>query len=762
MSGASVGQSWARTDAPDKVTGRGVYTADLTVPGMVHGLILRSPIAHGRLVRIEASRARRVPGVLAVLTREGLPPDPARARYGAVVRDQPVVAIDRVRFIGDPVAAVAAAHLDAAREALALIEVDYDELPGVFGPDEALAPGAIVLHPAPYEEEVAGANPRPGTNVCGLTELEQGDVDRAFDEADEIVEEEYHTPPVQHCHLEPHATIAAWEGDRLTVWTCSQTPFVTRRQLARLHALAASQVRVIVPYIGGGYGAKTNLRLEPIVSHLARLAGRPVKLVLSHQEVFQVASKHASWVRIRSGVTRDGRIVAREVDTVLDTGAYADTGPQVARKCTVTAGPYRIPNTRARTRCVYTNTPPAGSFRGFGLQQMAWAYEGHMDTLAARLGVDALELRRRHLYREGDRYVTGERLHSIGLRECLDAVAAKIGHGDPAPAAPGRRRGRGVAIAMKGAFAPTTSGAWVKLNEDGSATVAAPTPEMGQGARTVMRQIAAEVLTLAPDCVSLAAVDTDVLPYDDGAVSSRSTFAAGRAVRDAAVRVREQLLALAAEHLEADTRDLVLEGGCLGVRGAGPRIAIGELMRARLGRRGTLFAESVVTVFGGRVTEAGGGHDVTASFWFLAAGAADVEVDEETGKVHILRYATAADVGRALHPHNCEMQVRGGAVIGLGQALCEELVAESGQLVNGSFSEYRIPSFRDLPAALDVILVETPHRDGPFGAKGVGEVAVTPVAAAIASAVRAAIGAPIRDLPLTPERVLRALRGAAS
>lgn len=756
---SAVGWSWPRTDAPDKVTGGAAYTADLSLSGMVHARILRSPLPHARLVRIDATKARRVPGVRAVLTRDELPRDPAQARYGAVLHDQGVVAIDRVRFIGDPVAAVAASGLDAADEALALIDVEYEELPAVFTPEASLAPGGVVLHPDPREEEMPGTHPVPGTNLCGLTEIERGDVARALEASDDVIEEVYRTPPVHHCHLEPHATIAAWEAGRLIVWTCSQTPFLTRRQLARLHGLAASRVRIVVPYIGGGYGAKTNLRLEPIVSHLARLAGCPVKLVLTHQEVFHVVSKHASEVRIRSGVMRDGRIVARDVEVTLDTGAYADTGPQVAKKCTYTAGPYHIPNMRIKARCVYTNNPPAGSFRGFGLQQMAWAYEGHMDTVAQRLRVDPLDLRLRHLYREGDRYITGEPLHSIGLRECLEAAAGRIGPARPAPRVSGKRRGRGVAIAMKGAFAPTTAAAWVKLNEDGSATVAAPTPEIGQGAWTVMRQIAAEILQLPPDLVHMAPLDTDVLPFDDGAISSRSTFTVGRAVRDAAVRVREQLLQLAAAHLEASAADLVLQDGRIGVRGADAGVTIPELMRARLGRSGTLFGDAGVRVAGGRVMDDHGGYEVSASFWFIAAGAAEVEVDEETGKVQVLHYATAVDVGRALNPHNCEMQVRGSAVIGLGQALTEHLQSEAGQLLNASFSDYRIPSFRDLPTDLDVVLVETPHRDGPFGAKGVGEVAVTPVAAAIANAVRAAIGVPIRSLPLTPERVLRAMRG---
>lgn len=761
MTTAAIGRSWPRADGPEKVTGRALYTADLALPGLLHARILRSPLAHARVAAIDATRARRVPGVRAVLTRDELPADPARRRYGAILRDQGVVAVDRVRFIGDPVAAVAATDLAAAEEALGQIDVEYEELPAVFGAADALAGGAPTLHPERYEEEVPGAGPQWGTNVCGLTSIAQGDVDGALARADEVIDEEYTTPPVHHCHLEPHATMAAWDGGRLTVWSCTQTPFVTRRQLARLHALPASGVRVIVPYIGGGYGAKTNLRLEPIVSHLARLAGRPVRLVLAHQEVFLVSSKHASRVRIRSGLTRDGRILARDVDVVLETGAYADTGPQVARKCTLTAGPYRVEHVRLRTRCVYTNHPPAGSFRGFGLQQMAWAYEGHMETIARRLGVDPVELRRRHLYEEGDRYVTGEPLHSLGLVECLDAVTRRVPVAGPRPAAPaGVRRGRGVALAMKSSFAPTTAGARVTLHEDGSATVATPTPEIGQGARTVARQIAAEVLALGPEQVAVAPLDTDAVPFDDGAIASRSTFAVGRAVHDAAVRVRDRLLALAAAHLEADPRDLVLDAGRVGVRGAETGIGVPELLRAAVGRGGTLAAEIEHRVVGGRVTENGHAHDVTASFWFLAAGAAEVEVDEETGKIRVLHYATAADVGRALNPHACTVQVRGGAVIGLGQALGEHLQAEAGQLLNASFSDYRIPSLRDLPARLDVDLVEVPHRDGPFGAKGVGEVAVTPVAAAIAAAVRDALGVAIRELPLTPERVLRALREA--
>jgi CO/xanthine dehydrogenase Mo-binding subunit len=756
---AAIGLSWPRTDAGDKVTGRALYTADLGLPGMLHARILRSPLPHARLAGIDATRARRVPGVRAVLTRDELPADGGRARYGAILRDQGVVAIDRVRFIGDPVAAVAAADREAAEEALALIDVDYDELPAVLTAATALEAGAPILHPDRYEEEVPGAGPQWGSNVCGLTAIEQGEVEDAFAAAHDLLEEEYTTPPVHHCHLEPHATLAAWEGGRLTVWSCTQTPFVTRRQLARLHGLPVSGVRVVVPYIGGGYGGKTNLRLEPIVSHLARLAGRPVRLVLGHQEVFQVSSKHASRVRLRSGLARDGRIVARDVDVVLDTGAYADTGPQVAKKCTFTAGPYRIPNVRIRSRCVYTNLPPAGSFRGFGLQQMAWAYEGHMDALARRLGVDPLELRQRHLYREGDRYITGEPLRGVGFGQTLDAVAARIGWAQPpAPATIGRRRGRGLAMAMKGSFAPTTAAARVTMNEDGSVTVAAPTPEIGQGARTVLGQIAAEVLALPPGQVALAPLDTDAVPFDDGAIASRSTFTVGRAVHDAATEVRARVLALAADHLEAGVHDLVLEAGRVAVRGSDAGASIADVLRGRLGRGATLAAEARTRVSGGRRTDSGRVHDVTASFWFVAAGAAEVEVDEETGKITVLRYATAADVGRALNPRQCAMQIRGSAVIGLGQALGEHLQSDGGQLVNASFSDYRIPTVRDVPAALDVDLVEVPHPDGPFGAKGVGEVAVTPVAAAVAAAVRDAVGVVIRELPLTPERVLRALR----
>lgn len=758
---AVLGQA-PRTDALEKVTGAAVYAADLTLPGMLHARLLRSPLPHARVLRVDTTRARRVPGVAAILTGEELPADRALARYGPILRDQSIVAQDRVRFVGDVVAAVAASDLQAADEALSLIDVEYEELPAVFSADAALAHGAVVLHPETNEEEMPGTRPVHGTNVCGLTEMAQGDPERGFAEADEVIEEVYHTPPSQHCFLEPHATIAAWQAGRLTVWTCSQTPFLTRRQLARLYGLSASEVRVVVPYIGGGFGGKTNLRLEPITSYLSRLAGRPVKLVLTHSEVFHTVTKHASTVRIRSGITRDGRIVAREIDVTLDTGAYADTGPQVAKKCTYTSAPYRIPNVRLRSRCVYTNNPPAGSMRGFGLQQVAWAFESHMDTLASRLGLDPLEFRLRHLFREGDRYVTGELLHSIGLRECLEAVATQIGYGKPLEQTPGKRRGRGVSIAMKGSFVPSTAGAWVKVNEDGSVTVAAPTPEMGQGSRTVMRQIAAAVLTVPLERVHMAPVDTDVMPFDDGAISSRSTFSVGRAVHAAAEHVRDQLLDMAGRHLEASVPDLVLEGEKIGVKGADAAVSIAELMRAHMGRSGTILGEGRVRSFGGRVNDDNGdAYEVSASFWFLAAGAAEVEVDEETGKVTVVHYATAADVGRALNRLNCESQVRGSAVIGLGQTLSEALRVEDGQIVNASFSDYHIPAFGDLPPKLDVILVEIPHRDGPFGAKGVGEVAVAPVAAAVANAVRAATGVQLKEIPLHPEAVLRALRQQA-
>jgi len=771
MAYMTLGSSVRRADGLEKVTGSAVYTADIEVPGMLIGRIFRSTLPHARIVKVDVEEARRLRGVVGVFT-----PDDAAAlphpTYGPFLSDQPVVALNKVRFVGEPVAAVAAEDEDTAEAALDLIRVEYEELPAILMPEAAIAPGASVLHeervwPHVVWSDLKSSEYRPGTNTCSVFHLRKGDVDAALVSADLVVETATRVPVVQHAHMEPHATLAEWDRTgKLTVWSSTQNPSVIRAQLAEVFGIPHSKVRVIAPYVGGGYGAKAHPRLEPLVSALARKVGRPVRVVLTREEVFLTVTRHAAAVTIVSGVRRDGTIVARAVDALYDTGAYADSGPRTAKNGGYAApGPYRIPNIRVESSAIYTNKVPAGPYRGFGVPQVTWNCEQHMDELAAALGMDALEFRLKNIVGEGDEIATGERLHAANVRECLVRCAMAIGwSAHPAgasrerPLPPRRASGKGLSCHIKSTFTPSLSLASGRMNEDGSVVVYSGTVEIGQGARTVMGQIAAEELALPYDRVDVVLSDTDVTPYDQSTTSSRSTFSMGNAVRGVALDLKQQLLALAAAQLEAAVEDLELWDGCVSVKGSpGRALTYADVIRGCFGAGlGALLGHSTFQTQGGKLDPATGQGKASA-FWFAAACGADVEVDIETGSVTIRRMAMAVDVGRAIHPLNCDMQNEGSLMMGLGTTLYEELLFDNGQPTNPTFLDYGLPTFLEMPTQFQSILVETPHREGPFGAKGVGEVGLPAVAAAVGNAVCDAVGVRITELPITPEKVLRAL-----
>src|ERR671924_1142424 len=431
---ADIGKSVRRLDYETKVTGTAQYLADVKVPGVCYGKILRSPYPHARIKRINASKAQKVSGVVAVLTRDDILHDQGiEPYYGPVFKDQTIVATEKVRHVGDPVAAVAALTVDAAEEALRLIEVDYEELPAVLNVQDAIKQNATLVHetvriPESGFADLAELKPVEGTNVCTHFKLNRGDLQKGFGESDRIFEDTFTLPATQHSFLETHACIASVErGGRITAWATTQNPFVVRTQLANICKVPVSKVRVIVPYLGGGYGGKVYPKVEPITVALAKKAGRPVRIVLSREEVFYTITKHAAVIRMKTGVKKDGTLVARECEIHLDTGAYAEIGPRLAKKSGYTAaGPYKIPNLKIDSYSVYTNKPPAGAFRGFGVSQSAWAVESQMDIIAAALKMDPLELRKKNGYDEGDKFVTEETLHAVGLKECLDEVAKSI------------------------------------------------------------------------------------------------------------------------------------------------------------------------------------------------------------------------------------------------------------------------------------------------------------------------------------------------
>jgi len=747
-----VGRPVPRVDGLEKVTGRARYVTDLVLPGMAHAKVLRSPYAHARVRRVDVARAGARPGVFAALSSADL--TWCEPYFGPAFRDRPVLAIDVARHEGEPVAAVAAVDEATAEEALELIDVDYEPLPWAITLEEALGPGAPLVHTGEplsgHFADLATLRPQPGTNVCHRFHFERGDAVTALAGADLVVEDTYRFPPVQHYALEPHAVLAAWdETGALTLWASTQNPYSVRVELAKMFGVPLARIRVIVPHLGGGFGSKTYAKLEPLAAALARAAGRPVRLAASVPEAFQTVRRCAARVTTRVGFRRDGTLVAVECAADYDVGAYADIGPRVVQKATYTAtGPYRVPHVRLDARAVYTNTTPGGAFRGFGVPQLAWALESLFDVAAGRLDRDPVDLRRQNFLAHGEEFAPGDTPIDGKLEESLGRAAEAIGWTRAGAA----DRGRGVAAMLKASLAPSVSEAIVRLHTDGSVSVLASAVEMGQGTRTVLAQIAAEVLSLPLARVTVVQPDTAVTPYDQTTSSSRSTAMTGRAVQLAAEDVRDQLLRVVAEALGVAARDLALEDGA--VVAPARRLTYTEVLVLRFGMSGgELIGRGVIAP--GRTAAPLGG---STPFWEMAVGAAEVSVDEETGAVRIERYVSVADVGRAINPLLLEGQDEGGVVQGLGHTLLEEMLYQDGHLLNGTLLVYRVPRADDAPPELECHFVENADGSGPFGAKGAGEGSLIPVSPAVANALARLTGVRLRDLPLTPERVWRALR----
>jgi CO/xanthine dehydrogenase Mo-binding subunit len=745
----AVGQGLAREDAVAKVTGAARYTGDLQVAGCLHAAIARSEVAHGELLGVDVSRAAAVPGVVATLVGQELAHlDPV---FGEWIPDQTPLATDRVRFHGEPLAAVVAETPAIARRAAALVTADVRPLDAYLTPDAARAPGAVPLHD-PGDREV---------NVCHRFDLEFGDVDAALDEAAWVHRATYTFPAAYHYAMEPFSCLADWDGAVLDVWSSTQQPFKVRADLARIYRLDLSQVRMRVPFVGGGYGSKGQAKYEPLTAALAMKVRRPVKLVVDVREAFLTVSRHAARIVVTTGVDAEGTMVARDTVVEYDTGGYADKGPRVAKKGAYrAAGPYRIPNVRATGTSIYTNKPPAGAFRGFSTPQVVWAAESAIDEIADHLGEDPVAYRLRHLKPRGEPFLGADTPLDADLAQGLGLAVKGIGWDAPL----GAGRGRGVAVACKdGGGGSARSEAGARLHPDGSIEVQTATIELGQGARTVFRQIAADALGAPVEQVRIADTDTSVVPFDRGTNASRSTMAVGSAVADACGQLRGQLIDMAT--VDGAVEDLRLDGRDVVVRIAGEesRTPVAEL----IGRARGLPAAEIgpITAVGAHETPAGAGPlGSSTPFYEVAHGGAEVTVDHETGEVTLERYVSVADVGLAINPVTCVGQDEGAAVMGLGHTLYEELeFDDDGQLLNGALFEYRVPRASDLPTGgLHTVLLENRDGPGPAGAKGAGEGGIIAIAPAVANAVARASGVRLRDLPLTPERVWRALDGGGS
>jgi CO/xanthine dehydrogenase Mo-binding subunit len=678
-----------------RVTGTQRYSVHVERPGMLHAAFVRSPHAHARVTGVDASGLPA--GCVALLLEDVADIAP----YGCQARDQRVLA-DVARHIGDVVAAVAGPTPAAARAAARAVNVSYEELPAVFDPVEAVAPGAPVLHPAAAQsagEAVSiGVRPLSGTNVCHRFRIRHGDVAAGFEAADVVVQRAFRTPGAAHAPMEPHAALAEWQGDRLTLWTGTQTPFNTRADIAHAFGLDEADVRVVAPPMGGSFGAKTFVRLEALVAALARKAGRPVKATLDRTEEFLCLNRHPATLRVRIGATGDGTLVAKELDCWVDTGAYADCGPGVATKMGYAGvGPYRIPHVRVDALAIYTNLPPNGAFRGYGAMQSIWASERTMDALADELAMSPLELRRRNLLRDGDEFATGEVMHDVRFAECLDAAAAAVGYEDDP-------RGAGLCVLLKGMQTPSRAAIAVERTPVGYVLRSASC-EMGQGVRESLRLMGAELLGCEPGQIEVPDPDTDISPYDTRTTSSRSTHMMGRALVEA-------------------VRDLRDSGGERG---------FGEVVN-----EGGLDPDT--------------GQGIASTHWHQGAAAARVQVDEETGKVTVEQLHGVAYAGRVVDRAGAELQNDGSMIMGLGTALFEAIDFADGQVANANLSDYNLPATGDLPARFTHELIE---REGAE-AHGLGETVLPPVPAAIGNALHS-LGIELHELPMTPERVLEAI-----
>ncbi|GAC1319757.1 MAG: molybdopterin-dependent oxidoreductase [Chloroflexota bacterium] len=682
--------------ADSRVTGAIHYAQDVEVEGMLHGRILRSPHAHARIVHIDTSM---VPSDVVVLAPDDID---QFGRYGCQIQDQTVLAVDRVRYAGDPVCAVAAATRREADYALALIDVEYEEIPGVFDAVTAAETDAPLVHDRSHvsDNDAAyfGIRPIEGTNICHRFRIRHGDVASGFEQADVVVEETYRTAGAQHAPMEPHATLAQWHDDRLDIHTGTQTPFNLRMDLAGIFRIPETQIRIVCPPMGGSFGAKTFVRLEAIAACLARKASRPVKIVLDRDEEWLTLNRHPATVRVRIGARYDGTLVAKRVECWADTGAYADCGPGVAQKMGFASpGPYRIPNVWVDAYCVYTNLPPNGAFRGYGAMQSIWASEKTMDLLADRLGMDPLELRLKNLLRDGDRYCTGEVMHDVHFEDCLRSSADAVGWTED-------RRGKGLCVLLKGMQTPSRASIVIEVAEDGSYVVRCATAEMGQGARTAIRMMAADLLSTDLENVRYPDPDTDLVPYDTRTTSSRSTHMMGRA-------------------LVAAVRDLEIDGK----RGCGEVLDEGGL-------------------------DPDTGQGIASSHWHQGAAAVHLDVDEETGAVRVHHLHASVYAGKVVNRPAAELQNEGSMIMGLGTAFLEGIVFESGQVTNANLSDYNIASAADMPSRLTHDLIE---RDGAE-IHGLGETALPPVPAAIGNALYS-LGIHVTSLPITPQLVLAAV-----
>ena len=743
-----IGVSPHRVGGYERVTGAQQYLADIPFSNVLYAKLVTVPIGRARIISVDKTAALAVPGVHLVMTAEDLPqPVP---RFGPQYQDRPVLAVGETKFHGEPVAAVAAETRDAAEEAARLVVVEYEELPGVYTVEQALAADApLVREPELRPED----DPHRRTNVLTTRVYEWGDVEAAEADADLVVDETYSFPMITHFAIEPHGFAAAPDEDGIAIWSTIQHPYLLQKLMARLLDLPLAKVRVYAPDPGGGFGGKQNIKLEPLVAFMALETGRPVRLVLTLDESFQANRRVSAEVRVRSGFNRDGRLVFEDIRSDYMLGAYADIAERVVAKSQYTAaGPYKVPNVRITARSILTNTTPACAFRGFGTPQVNWAVESNLDAGARSLGIDRAEMRLRNLATRGEEVVPHDTPADGLWPETVYKAMELIGWDEPLPAG----HGRGLAVGIKSSATTGLSYATVRLLADGSVLVYAGTSDMGQGARTIFAQIAANEMGTPVERVTVIMGDTAVVPYDQQTSASRSTVFMGNAIMRACRDIQDQVrqMAAAAEGVPLD--QVAVEEGMVSLPAR--EVPIIEVVKAGLGKLG---GELIGNGMFRKEVEPDHPLGGSPAFYEFNCTAVELSVDEETGHITIHKHVIVGDTGRSLNPQQVAGQDEGAAIMGLGHTLMEHMILdEHGTIRNLGAIDYRIPTSMDLPLAMHSAAIENEDGPGPYGSKGVSEGGLLSVQSAVGSAVAEATGVVIRSLPLTPERVWRSLRDA--
>ena len=741
--GGGIGAPAHRLGGYGRVTGHQQYVADIPMADALHAKLVTLDCAHARIISIDTSAALQVPGVRFVMTADDLPsPMP---RFGPEYQDRPVLAVGETKYFGEPVAAVAAETKDAAEEAAHLVKVEYEVLPAIFTLESALDASAELVQ----DPSIRRPGPLTGSNVLCEYHFGWGDVDAS--RADLVVENTYRWPMQTHFAIEPHGFIAAPDGDGIAVWSSIQHPYQLQKTLARVLEMPMSKVRVLAPDPGGAFGGKQHPKLEPLVAFMALRADRPVRLILTLEEAFQAVRRTSTAIRVRTGFKSDGTLVFQDFENDYLVGAYGDTGDRITSKASyLSAGPYRTPAVRIVARAVLSHTTPTHPYRGFGIPQVTWARECNLDAGAFALGIDRLEVRLRNLAKYGEEFIPGDTPADGDWAQTVRKAADEIQWGTPLL----EGQGRGIAIGLKSGPTTGLSYATARFLADGSVLVYSGTSDMGQGARTIFAQIAAEELGVPVDRVSVVMGDTSVVPYDQQTSASRSSVLMGNAVLSACRSLQGQIRKMASRLYGVDEAAIVVDRGV--VRLPDREEAIVDVLTAGLGRMGGELIGN-----GESRKDADPDHPLggTALFFEFNCTACDVEVDRETGETVILRYVTVSDVGFALNPIQVTGQDEGAAVMGIGHALMEHLILDdSGRTRNLGAIDYRIPTTKDLPLDFHSYIVENADGPGPYGVKGMSEGSLLGTAPAVAAAVREATGVVIRDLPLTPERVWRAMR----